>query len=469
MVDKLTKMVHLAPCKHTITAEQVADIFFKEVVRLHGVPRYIVSDRDSKFTSDFWNSLWKNLGTKLKMSTSYHPQTDGQTEAMNKLVENMLRIYVNNNLNDWDTKLITVEMAINYAVQDSTGFSPYFLNYGQQPNFPLTFAAHHDTEVEEEKKEEANDIDDDHEGKVSGIRNDSNNPSKEKERLRAKAWVKRIDAGLEEAKRNLKFAQEMQKRQADKYRRKVNYKVGDQVFITTANMSSLSSKLRPKYIGPYPIKKVLSDLVVELDLPSSLEIHPRVHVDKIKLCNKSHDRYHFPNRQQINRQLAPLGKRKSKEFEVEDIINERKIGNSIQYLVRWKGWPIEDSTWESAKTLKNARALDYWEVKMRRKEAVSDIEEEDEEEDELKQEEEDDNNIYEVEQELEGKYEEDSKAEREEEENSNENDEYNNGVRRSKRIARMHMRNNMMKAKWKKKTAAADLNKLVHVQAKNEN
>ena len=94
IVDRLTKMVHLAPTFNTVTAEDLANIFMRTVFRHHGMPRVLVSDRDSKFTSDFWQAFFKRLGTKLSLSTAYHPQTDGQTERANRTVEDMLRAYI---------------------------------------------------------------------------------------------------------------------------------------------------------------------------------------------------------------------------------------------------------------------------------------------------------------------------------------------------------------------------------------
>ncbi|MGH2510545.1 MAG: hypothetical protein ACRDHZ_24485, partial [Ktedonobacteraceae bacterium] len=140
MVDKLSKMTHIVACNDTITARELADVFVREIVRYHGIPKALVSDRDPRFVSHFWEAVWSLLGTKLKRSTAFHPQTDGQTEEMNKTIETMLRGYVNNNLDDWDEKLLTIEMAINNATQDSTGFSPYFLNYGQDPYLPIDFS-----------------------------------------------------------------------------------------------------------------------------------------------------------------------------------------------------------------------------------------------------------------------------------------------------------------------------------------
>jgi hypothetical protein len=93
-VDKLTKYAHFIPLKTTHKAANVADIFMKEVVGLHGIPKMIVSDRDSKFTSNFWKGLFKGFRMNLNFSTSYHPETDGQTERVNRVIEDMLRMYV---------------------------------------------------------------------------------------------------------------------------------------------------------------------------------------------------------------------------------------------------------------------------------------------------------------------------------------------------------------------------------------
>ena len=116
-VDKLTKMVHYVATTTTVTAPQLATIFMREVVRLHGVPESILSDRDPRFTAHFWRAFWEQLGTTLTMSTAYHPQTDGQTERANRTLEEMLRIRVNFQQTDWDEHLAAAELAINNAVR----------------------------------------------------------------------------------------------------------------------------------------------------------------------------------------------------------------------------------------------------------------------------------------------------------------------------------------------------------------
>jgi hypothetical protein len=129
-------MVHYAATTTTCTADEVAHIFFDTVVRLHGIPKHIISDRDRRFISTFWQQLWKLCGTQLRMSTAYHPQTDGQTERANRTLEDVLRHYVDDKQDDWDEHLTAAEIAVNSSVQSSTRFTPYYLNYGDHPVFP---------------------------------------------------------------------------------------------------------------------------------------------------------------------------------------------------------------------------------------------------------------------------------------------------------------------------------------------
>ena len=112
-------------------------MFFKEIVRLHGVPRTIVSDRDTKFLSHFWRVLWGKLGTKLLFSTACHPQTDGQTEVVNRTLSQLLRTVIQKNLKNWEDCLPFIEFAYNRSVHSSTDYSPFEIVYGFNPLTPL--------------------------------------------------------------------------------------------------------------------------------------------------------------------------------------------------------------------------------------------------------------------------------------------------------------------------------------------
>ena len=144
-VDRMTKRAYFQPTTTNATAPEIADIFFNTIFRNHGLPKVIVSDRDAKFTSKFWKALFKQLDTKLAMSTAFHPQTDGQTERMNRTLEQMLRIYTNYAQDDWDKLLTIAEFAYNNSVQSSTGYTPFELDCGQAPNTPSNLTNLHPT------------------------------------------------------------------------------------------------------------------------------------------------------------------------------------------------------------------------------------------------------------------------------------------------------------------------------------
>ncbi|KAH9658325.1 hypothetical protein KPL70_023447 [Citrus sinensis] len=137
VVDRFSKMANFIPCHKRDDASNVADLFFREIVRLHGMPKTIVSDRDANFLSYFWKTLWAKLGTKLLFSTTCHPQTDGQTEVVNRTLSTLLRAIIKKNIKTWEDCLPLVEFAYNRFVHSATKYSPFEIVYGFNPLTPL--------------------------------------------------------------------------------------------------------------------------------------------------------------------------------------------------------------------------------------------------------------------------------------------------------------------------------------------
>jgi transposase InsO family protein len=139
IVDKLTKSAHFILVRDTYDVTDVACMFVSEVIHLHGIPKKIISDRDSRFTSRFWTSLQSALGTQLNLSTTYHPETDGKTERVNQVMEDMLRMYVMDNQTHWEKYLPLVEFAYNNNFHSSIGMPPYEALYGRPCRTPLSW------------------------------------------------------------------------------------------------------------------------------------------------------------------------------------------------------------------------------------------------------------------------------------------------------------------------------------------
>ena len=333
-VDKLSKMVHLVATKTDVTAPQLAEIFWRTVVRHHGLPSSIVSDRDPRFTGHFWRALWKCLGTQLTMSTAFHPQTDGQTERANRTLEEMLRSYVSFQQKDWDEHLVAAELAFNASKHASTGFTPFYLNGGREVSVPLDLA------LEEARTTRQPD---------------------------AAARIQQLHRDLEAAKEHLLKAQQRQAHHADKHRREVCFKVGDEVLLSTAHLKVIgggdrTAKFTYKYIGPFKIKRVVNNNAYELDLPPQMQIHPVLNVSRLKAYHDG--RVAFPLRTRADTRPPPaLTSSDGDDYEVESILAKRGKGARTQYLVRWEGWPVWEATWERRQNLDGAaEALDAFEA-----------------------------------------------------------------------------------------------------------
>ena len=339
VIDRLSKMVHRIPTHQTATAADTARLIFDNVVKYHGVPDSIISDRDTRFTSNFWRELAKVMGIKLRLSSAFHPETDGLCERANRTVIQLLRNDSNLKANNWTENLTAVEMAINNYQQSSTKQSPYYLNSGMHVRLP---------------------------NQVNST--ESSMPSVEQ-------FTKRMREIMKEANENMKSAQDKQKEQADKNRRETpNWEVGDFVFVSTENFKGFN-KLKEKFIGPFKIIKKLSSVSYKVELPVKYQVHNVFHSSLLR-SSYENDSEMFPNRTITNVEppaVKSVNNDEEDEWEIEKLIDRRRKRNRLEYLVRWKGWSSEYDEWKTVDQLKNARRMirDYDQANLEQIEEVN--------------------------------------------------------------------------------------------------
>ena len=330
---RLSKMVHFVPCCKTVTAPQLAQLFVQHVFRLHGMPATIVSDRDPRFTSHFWRTVFTLLGTQLNMSTAFHPQTDGQSERAFRTLQQMLRSFVNPKQNDWAEYLPLLEFAYNHSKQASTSFSPFSVCYGMQPATPFSRALPSSGHV----------------------------PA-------ADSFVSELQNTMRAAKQAVHVAQARQAAAADRHRRAdVKYAVGDIVLLDNQNLNLHvpCPKLSSQYSGPFAITSV-DGVNVTLQLPDTWQIHPTFHQSLVKPF------YGQPPDEEQPGPVPAADVDDPDVFEIEHIRDKRVTGRGknrlVQYLVKWKGYPESDNLWQDAATMgDSADLVDAYESGTRRR------------------------------------------------------------------------------------------------------
>lgn len=312
VVDRLTKFGYFIPVKHPYTAATIAQLFLDNVVKLHGLPQTIVSDRDTIFVSSFWKALFKLYKVNLALSSAYHPQSDGQTERVNQCLEMYMRCAVQDSLTTWKSWLSLAELWYNSSYHSSLGCSPFKALYGYEPRL----------------------------GAIPSIPGETP-PS-------VTEIIEHRELHMQALKHHLAQAQNRMKVMADKKRTDHQFQVGDKVLLKLQpyTQSSLANrpypKLACKFYGPYTILERIGQVAYRLELPPHSLIHPVFHISQLKpfVADYSPVFSELP----VTTDIAAAAAVPATVLERRLV---RKGATAVpQVLINWTGLPDAAATWE---------------------------------------------------------------------------------------------------------------------------
>lgn len=314
VVDRLSKYCHFIPLKHPFSARSLAAVFLREIVRLHGIPKTVLSDRDPLFLSTFWKEIFSLQGSTLKFSSASHPETDGQTEVVNRSLETYLRCFASEQPKTWFFWLSWAEYWHNTSFHVSTNTTPFEIVYGRPPPSIFRFV-----------------------------------PGEVQCEAVARELLDR-DEALKQLKYHLSRAQERMRQSANKHRRDESFSVGDWVFLKLrphrqqSVVRRINQKLAARFYGPFLITHKIGPVAYRLQLPPEAKIHPVFHASLLKKAVGNHS---------VEASLP-----KSLETTSDDVIQPSKClatrtitrdGTSVpQWLIQWNPSSTDDSTWEDA-------------------------------------------------------------------------------------------------------------------------
>nr|ABB47133.2 retrotransposon protein, putative, Ty3-gypsy subclass [Oryza sativa Japonica Group] len=321
IVDRLTKVAHFIPVKTTYSGSRLAELYMARIVCLHGVRKKIVSDRGSQFTSNFWKKLQEEMGSKLNFSTAYHPQTDGQTERVNQILEDMLRACTLDFGGSWDKNLPYAEFLYNNSYQASLQMAPYEALYGRKCRTPLLW---------------------DQTGERQVFGTDILREAEEKVKI---------------IQERLRVAQSRHKSYADNRRRDLSFEEGDYVYLRVTPLRGVhrfhtKGKLAPRFVGPYKIVSRRGEVAYQLELPQSLAgVHNVFHVSQLKKCLRVPTEEANLEQIEVQEDLTYV----EKPIRILET-NERRTRNRVIRFckVNWSNHSEEESTWEREDELKSA-------------------------------------------------------------------------------------------------------------------
>jgi hypothetical protein len=320
VVCTLSKMAHFIPCNSTVNSRQLAKLFLDNVYRLHGLPRFLIGDRDTRYTSHFFKNLMLELKTTLCLSTAYHPQSDGNTERCHRTIEQILRAFVHTDHYNWLSSLSLAEFAYNNNVHSSIGHSPFVANYGFDPRTPYNLIDPPIDIIPQQKDDSV---------------------------LERLLTVHKLIVD------QLHIAKAKQKHYADQRSTPKQFDVGERVMLSTQNLKLLnqpSKKFRSRYVGPYKIIEKISSQAFKLDLPSNMKVHPVFHISLLKEFNSLTPETEIPDNIPSSNDMI-YG---DDTFFVHSIINH-KIANhpatyakgpALLFRVKWEGYDSSEDSWE---------------------------------------------------------------------------------------------------------------------------
>jgi hypothetical protein len=319
IINRFSKVAHFILVKTTYKGAKLVELYISRIMCLHGVPKQIVSDRGTQFMSWFWEKLHEAMETRLNFSSAYHPQTDGQTERVNQILEDMLRACGLKDSKSWDKCLLYAEFSYNNSYQKSVKMSPFEVLYGRKCRTPLFW----------------NELG---ENQVFG-------PETLREAKKHVHIVREI----------LQLAQSRQKSYTDHRRRKLSFRVSDFVYLKVSPMRGLRhfkirGKLAPRYIGPFKILEQRGEVAYQLELPLQLtDVHDVFHVSQLRKCLRV-------LKEQMPLEELTIGKDLTyQEYPVKILDTLEKVTRNNRYKmckVQWSNHTKDEATWEKEDHLK---------------------------------------------------------------------------------------------------------------------